>query len=376
MIGPHNVGRFQPQAFARAIAGRDEHGPPVIAANPHFVGRFRPDAFKRFPYNSRDTSEASVSPVYPVNLESLIFSGVFFDCDLYTITLASGDVVRLSTADFPVNAVVTVGGVQQSAAVYPTSPMIDQKESKTQAHWKVGLDTDQWVVVVMPRPFDLATGALFPDTIGGVPWLQGAMGGLLDAADFQVDRAYFSVVPTWPMPPGGAVPVGTVTIFAGVVAEVDTTNLVAVIQSNDYRSLLAFSMPRHFYQGQCRHTLFDAGCSLSAAAFAVTGSAQAGSTQQNIVCPGLPPPANSSGTFALGVIRFTGGQNAGFSATVSNWDGANFSLVTQLPFPVAVGDTFTVGPGCNKTLAACNLFNNQISFGGQPDIPAPEALTG
>jgi hypothetical protein len=229
---------------------------------------------------------------------------------------------------------------------------------------------------MMPRPFDPVTGQGFPDRIGGVPWLQAASGGALDAADFQVDEAYFAALPTWPMPAGGMAPVGCKTIFAGVVAEVDTTNAVAVITVNDYRYLMSFSMPRHFYSAQCRHTLFDVGCNASGnmnpANFAIAGTVAAGSTSSTIIGAGLPAPAGSA-TYMLGRVVMTSGLNNTFARMVKNWDGAQtLSLTNPLPFAVAPGDTFTAYPGCAKTIPACEAFNNLSNYGGAPFVPPPE----
>ncbi len=298
---------------------------------------------------------------------------------LYTISLSGGGFIRFTDADFDIKALSTsLAPAPVNGQTYPSGGIrVDQKQSKTQAHWKVGLDTDTWTLVLMPRPVDPITGATFPDTIGSVPWLQAACGGVLDAADFQVDEAYFSSLPTWPMPPGGAVPVDCKTIFAGVIAEVDTTNAVAVLTVNDYRSLTALSMPRHFYQAQCRHTLFNVACNsdgnMSASAFAINGIVAAGSTQAVIIGQGLPAPAGSR-TYTLGRLLMTGGLNAGFQRTIKQWDGAStLSLLNPLPFAIVPGvDTFQAFPGCDKLLSTCSAFNNFNNFGGMPFIPPPE----
>ena len=137
----------------------------------------------------------------------------FQDFDCYTITLATGTVLRLTNADFDIS--------DGAGHVWTSTVRVDEAGSKTLAHWKVGFDSDQWVLIVMPRPVDPVTGQAFPDQIAGVPWIQAAQGGALDAADFQVDRAMFATMPTWPMPPGGAVPAGFITgICAGAVGAI------------------------------------------------------------------------------------------------------------------------------------------------------------
>lgn len=303
------------------------------------------------------------------------------DFDLYTITLFGGGTIKFTTADFDINCGTgtNFGGLPQPSGVYSSGGIrVDQLSSKTQSHWKAGLDSDQWVVVLMPRPVDLVTGAAFPDMIGSVPWLQAAQGGALDAADVQVDRAYFASMPTWPMPPGGAVPIGTITIFAGTVAEVDTTNSVAVMTINDYRSLLSYNMPRHFFQGMCRHQLYDVGCNANGnmvqSTFAVNSKIAAGSSGSTLLAPGIATPSGS-GTFTLGSLQMTSGLNDGFWRTIVEWDGqSTLDLLNPLPFALAVGDTFTAYPGCDKLATTCALFNNTPQFGGEPEIPVPETI--
>ena len=73
----------------------------------------------------------------------------------------------------------------------------------------------------------------------------------------------------------------------------------------------------------------------------------------------------------------TSGLNAGVSRMVANWDGAStLSLQAPLPFGVAVGDTFTVTAGCDKTMATCTAFGNLVNYGGEPFIPPPELSIG
>jgi hypothetical protein len=346
---------------------------------------------------------ATISPPLAALFNSIVeTNATFYAARLYTITLFGGAVLRFTDADFDILGVSEascdlyalgdlyqpqyvdlyaydsiVGGFTYSAQ----GIKIDQKASKTQIHLKVGLDTDTWIVTVLPRPFDPITGATFPDTIGSVPWLQAAIGGALDAADFQVDEAYFSAVPTWPIPYGGAIPVGCRVVFAGTIAEVDITNTAVVITSNDYRSLFTLSMPRHFFSGSCRHTLFDLGCNASGnmnpASFAITGSVAAGSTTSSIVASSTLTPSGS-GTLALGRIVFTSGLNATFQRTIKSWDGVSTMLMfNPLPFAVAPGDSFTVYPGCSKLFSVCQQFQASTAvenFGGELFIPPPETL--
>lgn len=301
----------------------------------------------------------------PGALVALLLSNSFVQCDLHTFNLTGGaGTIRIAAGDLDVT--------------YPTGPRwsstgvrIDPSNSRQTGHWKRGLDVDTWQTVVLPRSLDPITGDAFPDQINGMPWVAAARQGALDGADYQIDRAYFA---SWPQPyVTPFVPVGIITMFAGLTAEVDVADTSVSITSNDYRTLLSASMPRNVYQAGCRHTLFDAGCKLAASAFAVPGIAAAASSRATIVATSALVAAGSH-DFDLGRVVMTSGLNKSFSRTVAEWDGAaTLSLLNPLPYPIAAGDTFTAYPGCDKQYPTCSKFANLPNYGGQPFIPSPEA---
>jgi len=162
---------------------------------------------------------------------------------------------------------------------------------------------------------------------------------------------------------------GKLTVFFGRVAEVDIGGTFAIINANDFRELLTQQMPRNVYQSGCRWTLFGAGCGLSAASYVAGGTVGVGSTNQAIVAS----LGAGAGTYALGRIVMTGGNNAGYARTVRSWDGTTLRLMAPFYFQIAEGDTFDVYPGCDKQLGTCtSKFDNATNFGGQPYIPAAE----
>jgi hypothetical protein len=302
----------------------------------------------------------------PSGLVTLLGTGVFVFCDLYQITLTTGQVLRYTTSDVD----ITYAGNTYSSALF-----FDQLGSKAVGHWKTGLDTDTWQVHVMPVGVDPVMGTAYPVKIGSTSWLAAVAANALAGAVVDIHRAYW---PSWPQPwtsPLAAFSDGSGTFvivdyFAGRVAAVDVMRNEAVISINSWLDQFQLMMPRNLWQAACRHTLFDAGCTLVQATFAVNGTAQAGSTQSQIVTTGL---GFTSGYFALGQVTMTGGLNAGFRRMVKSFDGTNMFLIAPFPFAVAPGDGFTAYPGCNKTLAVCtNTFNNAVNFGGVDLVPKPE----
>ena len=303
-------------------------------------------------------------------LKALLATRSFVFADLYTFTTVNGGpVLRYAAADLD----IAWGG---NTWVHG-GPAFDQGQSggsRPTGHWKVGLDVDSWTVIVAPRLTDPITGAATPDLIAGQPWLQALRGGALDGATVTVDRAYLAAWPTGTnMFSTPATPVGVINIFTGRVAGVDVSRTQVGITLNSHLELLGTSMPRNVFQAPCSHTLFNTGCTLSAASYAVTGSVAAGTTPSVIKANISAPPG--SGTYALGRIVFTSGANATFQRSIRAYLAglpAQLSLVAPFSFPVAIGDAFTAYPGCDKQQSTCAMFGNKANFRGQPFIPVPE----
>jgi len=312
-------------------------------------------------------------PIYETSadaLKALLATRSFVFADLYTFnTTNGGPVLRYAAADLNI-------GYSGNTWVHD-GPAFDQGSDEggsPRGHWKIGLDVDTWTVTVAPRPFHPVTGAAEPDQIAGQPWIQAVRGGALDGAAVAVDRAYLAAWPTganaFSVP---ATPIGVINIFTGRVANVDIGRSHVGITINALTHLLDASFPRNVYQAPCARTLFDAGCQLVASSFAVNGTVTAGSTP-GVIRSNVSAPAGS-GTYALGRIVMTSGANATFQRSVRAYTAgapAVLTLLDPFSFPVAVGDTFTAYPGCDKQETTCGLFGNGANYGGQKYIPAPE----
>lgn len=301
-------------------------------------------------------------------LDTLLGTNVFVCADLYTYTLADGSTtLRYTTADIDITY---SGSTWSSKTVHHNTA-----DHKTTGHWKVGLDVDTWTVTATPRETDPVTAAAYPDKISGQPWLSAVRGGALDGATVRIDRAYMAAWPTAAATFGLFVPVGIITIFTGRVASIECNRLSATLTLHDMCELLTMTMPRHFYQAGCRHVLFDSACSLTAASFKVSTAATAGSTRTSLLSTAVPPSAPGSGTFTLGRVKMTSGNNSGAQRLVKSWTSGTFTLMSPLPYDVTNGDTFDAFPGCDKkltTTTGCTGFANTLNFGGQPFIPTPE----
>jgi uncharacterized phage protein (TIGR02218 family) len=115
-----------------------------------------------------------------------------------------------------------------------------------------------------------------------------------------------------------------------------------------------------------------AGCKINLAPITVTGTITA-VTSSSQFADAARTEVNDY--FGLGTIQFTSGQNAGLKPQEIKSFSAG-TIVTFEPFyyAPAVGDTYTMIPGCRKRLADCSSkWNNVVNHGGFANIPAGSA---
>jgi hypothetical protein len=305
-------------------------------------------------------------------------------CDLYTFVPAGaingGEFLAFTTSDVDVTVPYANTGAPlvNTGPPLPPAPTItgpvtysskmvyfDQLMNKAYGHWKIGLDVDTWQVICTPSP---------QATIGNQGFLAALRAGALDGAVVAVDRAFIDNRDGFAYA-SSLSPLGVVNVFTGRVAEIDLGRSNAVISINSHLELLNQNMPRNLYQASCRWQLFSAGCTLSAASFAVGGTVTtAPSANSNQLSATVSVP-NGSRTYNLGHIVMTSGNNAGYARQILSWTpGSPATLNLRAPFPFALlaGDTFSAYPGCDKQQNTCIAFGNVANFGGMPFIPVPE----
>ena len=294
----------------------------------------------------------------PVSTEllALFATRQFFVADLYTLTgpLLGATPLRYCGGDRD----VTANGFLYSAGGQ-VGPYFDRKDNKAKCHWKVGVEVDTLVVDVLPG---LAT-------IQGAPFLQVIQEGLFAGAELTLERAF--------MPTYGDTSRGTVIMFVGRVAEIDCGRSIATFTVNSHLELLNLQMPRNLFQATCVNNLGDTPCGVNLATYAQTGTVTSNSTDPTLVnTSSVTNVTTTPNYFVLGKIVFTGGANTGLARTITAYAGVNgaFRLMNALPTAPQNGDTFTVYPGCDKTLGVdgCPKFANTARYRAEPNTPVPE----
>lgn len=273
--------------------------------------------------------------------------------DLFAITLPNGQILRATSGQIDI--------------VYSGNTYFASKNGA----WQRGKITSEASFDL--RGNDMTLTVLAPATIlypiAGVSLMAAAQLGLFDAAVVQVFTARWPIGGT---AEAGIAAMGVETKYAGFIKPNGTIARSKLeFEVADALYLLNQKMPKHVIQAGCRHTLFDANCTLVATSFMVSTAVASGSTRQSINVATL---AQAPPYYTQGYLTLTSGFNAGLSFAVkSQTSTTNLLLANAVPLPLAIGDTFNLFAGCDKTTASCqNKFSNLIHFGGQPFVPNPE----
>jgi uncharacterized phage protein (TIGR02218 family) len=273
-------------------------------------------------------------------LQAILASGSFCRCNLFTMTLATGQMYHWTDADVDIVAdglVYSSSGPSFSGAKYSLVR---------------GMQVSTLELAVLVKPTDL---------VAGVPWFLAARSGALRNAEVLIEKAF---MPAW----GDAAE--TMGVFRGYVSEShdgeQEVTLTVVSDSNRLNT----AVPRPLFQAGCIRTLYDAGCTVSKAAY-TSSAAVLDAPNRYSFSANLGQPDRF---FELGELVFTGGANAGVRRSVTSFLGGVFELSYPLVFDLAPGDTFFVRAGCDRTRGAngCEKFANLSNFKGTPFIPPPE----
>lgn len=230
----------------------------------------------------------------------------------------------------------------------------------------IGTNVDEQTVKIWAAP---------TDTLFGANFLAGVEEGLLDGAIIVRSRAIWNFVT------GNAAydvannqPLAVWPLFTGYMAEVVKGGASHVeIKVKSALNKLDVNMPRNYYQPGCLWTLFDQGCTLSKAAFTVTGTV--GPIPPNPLLVPVNGGLTSLGAdglpmYAQGRLLFTSGVNAGLQVLIGNNDASNLYLAYPLNDLPSIGDSISFTPGCSKFHSTCVVkFSNGNNFRGFDKVP-------
>lgn len=227
-----------------------------------------------------------------------------------------------------------------------------------------------------------ARGALDPSAVISTVTLRGDNLDLLGAVDHAgitaddllagvYERALVDVfLVDWTDPPATVAADTVVWLVTAVIREVEVRDGQFVAELAGLGEALQTS-PLDLYTPTCRvRRLGDAQCKVDVAPYTFSYNVLSITNERSFMHSGAAQP---DGYFVWGILRWTGGPNAGRETVVKGYQGGVVELREAMPRPVAVGHTFHVTRGCDRQFATCrDVFGNVENFRGEP----PHLLPG
>ncbi len=196
--------------------------------------------------------------------------------------------------------------------------------------------------------------------------------GLWDGAEVEISLVNWSDISQ-----------GKILLKRGTIGQVELKDNVFKAELRGLTQALSQQIVE-LYTPDCRADLGDNRCKVNLAALTVTGAVTATTDPASLgVAPSYAGAsrygftdssrAEADGTWNGGLVIWTSGANAGRRMEVATFADKVFALFLPMPGVIAVGDTYSLQPGCDKTLATCrDRFANLLNFRGEPYVPGTD----
>jgi len=161
---------------------------------------------------------------------------------------------------------------------------------------------------------------------------------------------------------------GVMQTRRGWLGEVAMSGGQYIANLSDFQDLLTRKVG-DTYTPECRYDLGDGRCGLDVQSQEIEGRVTGVIDRRKFTDVSR---TQTTGHFNDGKLLWTSGANAGVTCEVCDWTLATtvMTLWLPLPAPIAVGDTYRAGPGCDKRFSTCrSKFNNGVNYGGFPYLP-------
>lgn len=164
----------------------------------------------------------------------------------------------------------------------------------------------------------------------------------------------------------------TVVIWMGRVLNAEWRGSELELNCEPVYTSLKRTGLRRLYQRNCPHVLYGTSCQASAVVHRVPGSV----VSLTGVLLSVPAAAGfATGHFAGGFATWAASGLTEKRMIVAHT--ADSVTLSAVPPGLAVGDTISLYPGCDRTLATCDTkFGNSANFGGFPFTPAKNPFAG
>jgi uncharacterized phage protein (TIGR02218 family) len=164
---------------------------------------------------------------------------------------------------------------------------------------------------------------------------------------------------------------GAVRLGAGEIGRIGVTGGRISVELRSFKNRLGKPIGETV-QPTCQADFGDARCTVSLAAYTVTGTITAVTDSQVFADSGR---AEATAVYDGGLITFTSGLNTGRSMEVKRFvSGGVVTLFLPLAYAVQIGDSYSLRRGCPKTVAACQGYSNFVNFRGFPFVPGNQVI--
>ncbi len=165
---------------------------------------------------------------------------------------------------------------------------------------------------------------------------------------------------------------GKIILKRGTIGEVELKDMVFRAELRGLSQALSQQIVE-LYTPDCRADLGDTRCKVNLSALTVTGAITAVTDRRSFTDTSRVESANF---WNGGLLTWTGGANLGRKMEVKAFaSGGIFTLFLPMPSDVAVGDTYSLRPGCDKKFSTCkDRYNNVKNFRGEPNVPGNDQV--
>ncbi|QQR68382.1 MAG: DUF2163 domain-containing protein [Alphaproteobacteria bacterium] len=165
---------------------------------------------------------------------------------------------------------------------------------------------------------------------------------------------------------------GKIILKRGTIGDVELKDTVFRAELRGLSQALSQQIVE-LYTPDCRADLGDTRCKVNLATLTVTGAITAVTDRRSFADNARGESVNH---WNGGLLTWTSGANVGRKMEVKAFaSGGAFTLFLPMPSEVAVGDNYSLRPGCDKKFSTCkDRYSNLRNFRGEPNVPGSDQV--
>ncbi len=165
---------------------------------------------------------------------------------------------------------------------------------------------------------------------------------------------------------------GKIILKRGTIGEVELKDTVFRAELRGLSQALSQQIVE-LYTPDCRADLGDTRCKINLTALTVTSAVTAVTDRRSFADSARGESVNH---WNGGLLTWTSGANVGRKMEVKAFESSGaFTLFLPMPSIVAVGDNYSLRPGCDKKFSTCkDRYSNVKNFRGEPNVPGNDQV--